>query len=663
MFRIFKMKKILINCITKLISFIDYIDFKYIKKEYLTDNYKTIEEIELDDPIQVLTDTGFSPVSRLMVSKPFDIYKITLENGYFLECADEHIVFNEEFKEIYVDQLSIGDYIQTDEGLKKIINIEHNNTKVCMGDITVNDNNHRFYSNGILSHNSVTTAVFGLWKILFFSDKNGSILSKSGPAGRDLLKKIKDMYLYLPYHLKCGTLKWNQSEIAFDNNSTLSTEAFSPTACLGKTINLLILDEFAWCPPNDVNLFYENVIPTVTTIPDSNVCICSTQNGFNKFYEIWNSAITGKSIYHPYKVDWHQVPNWDPTTRKWVKRTKDWKDMMIGVLGSEESFQYQYGTAFLTSNNCLISREVLSLLHSKEILYSNNIINKINLVPCHIRHYENFYIDPDYNVSNFKHSHYIVIVDLAEGKESDSTIFNILEVIYDKEKDKITFKQVAYWKSNEHDLLESALEFWLLIQTLFKRDQSNVIVSIEWNTYGALFYNYLIQYNEKEYCKDNIWRFNFATEFDHTILCRYKKNSSDEDIISARLPKNNKLIPGVRWNGSNKKSSCALLKPMIESGDIIINDIVTISEIENFEDKNNNGHYKASYGHDDIIMTFVQLPMIIQSAKYKEFIEDIKSNKQEFNNSSWPGYGQNDFMSMNDNFYETNNYLPIPGWN
>lgn len=510
---------------------------------------------------------------------------------------------------------------------------------------------------------SVTTAVFGLWKILFFSDKNGSILSKSGPAGRDLLKKIKDMYLYLPYHLKCGTLKWNQSEIAFDNNSTLSTEAFSPTACLGKTINLLILDEFAWCPPNDVNLFYENVIPTVTTIPDSNVCICSTQNGFNKFYEIWNGAITGKSIYHPYKVDWYQVPNWDPETRKWVKRTKDWKDMMIGVLGSEESFQYQYGTAFLTSNNCLISREVLSFLHSKEILYSNNIINKIDLIPCHIRHYENFYIDPDYNVSNFKHSHYIVIVDLAEGKESDSTIFNILEVIYDKEKDKITFKQVAYWKSNEHDLLESALEFWLLIQTLFKRDQSNVIVSIEWNTYGALFYNYLIQYNEKEYCKDNIWRFNFATEFDHTILCRYKKNSSDEDIISARLPKNNKLIPGVRWNGSNKKSSCALLKPMIESGDIIINDIVTISEIENFEDKNNNGHYKASYGHDDIIMTFVQLPMIIQSAKYKEFVEDIKSNKQEFNNSSWPGYGQNDFMSMNDNFYETNNYLPIPGWN
>lgn len=641
------MKQLIITILYNIISFIDNILYK-------NNDEKMVNNIMLTDKIKILTDTGFSPLSNLYLTKPFDIYKITLENGYFLECADEHIVFNEDFKEIYVDQLNIGDYIQTDEGLKKIINIEHNNTKLCMGDITVNDDNHRFYSNGILSHNSVTTAVFGLWKILFFSDKNGSILSKSGPAGKDLLKKIKDMYLYLPYHLKCGTLKWNQTEIAFDNNSTLSTEAFSPTACLGKTINLLILDEFAWCPPNDVSLFYENVIPTVTTIPDSNVCICSTQNGFNKFYEIWNGAITGKSIYHPYKVDWYQVPNWDPETRKWVKRTKDWKDMMVGVLGSEESFQYQYGTAFLTSNNCLISRERLSIMHQNEILYSNNIIKNLSLLFCHLQHFDSFYIDPNYDVYNFKKSNYIVLVDLAEGTDKDSTVFNIIEVIYDIAKDKVYFKHVAYWKSNEYDLLTCALEFWLLIQTLFKKEQSNVIVSLEWNTYGALFYNYLIQLNEKDYNKESIWRFHYAKELDHTIFCRYKKTSSDEDIISNKINNKSKLIPGIRWNGSNKKSSCALLKPLIENKELIINDIVTISEIENFEDKNNNGHYKASYGHDDIVMTFVQLPVVIQSVKYKEFIEDIKSsvNRNNFSQSEFDAY---DYSGVN---LDTMEYIP-----
>ena len=84
--RIFKcMKQFLINILTKCISLIDFIDYKFIKKEHLIDNYKTIEEIELDKSIEILTDTGFSHVSRLMLSKPFDIYKITLENRYWLE--------------------------------------------------------------------------------------------------------------------------------------------------------------------------------------------------------------------------------------------------------------------------------------------------------------------------------------------------------------------------------------------------------------------------------------------------------------------------------------------------------------------------------------------------------------------------------------------------
>ena len=221
-------------------------DYRYVRKEHLIDNYKTIEEVNLSN-IEILTDTGYKELSHLMISKPFEQYIIKLENGYELNCADEHILFDRNFNEVYVKDLNIGDYVQTDQGLKKIISIDINKSKVSMCDTTVNDNNHRFYSNGILSHNSTTTAIYCLWVILFNSDKSGLVLSKSGPAGLDLIKKIKDMYLYLPYHLKIGTMKWNQSEISFDNNSSISTESFSPTAGLGKTINFLILDEFAWC--------------------------------------------------------------------------------------------------------------------------------------------------------------------------------------------------------------------------------------------------------------------------------------------------------------------------------------------------------------------------------------------------------------------------------
>ena len=41
------MKNVLIKLCYKLISILDYIDYHYIRKEKLIDNYKTIEEIPL----------------------------------------------------------------------------------------------------------------------------------------------------------------------------------------------------------------------------------------------------------------------------------------------------------------------------------------------------------------------------------------------------------------------------------------------------------------------------------------------------------------------------------------------------------------------------------------------------------------------------------------
>ena len=463
---------------------------------------------------------------------------------------------------------------------------------------------------------SVTTAIFGLWKILFCNDRNGLILSKSGPAGRDLLKKVKDMYMYLPYHLKAGTMKWNQSEISFDNNSSLSTEAFGPTAALGKSLNLIILDEFAWCPQNDVDLFYENVIPTVTTLPDSNVCICSTQNGFNKFYDIWKSSIEGRSIYHHQKIDWWQVPNYNLETGQWEPRTEEWKQMMIGVLGSEEAFYYQYGTQFSASDACLVSRETLTKIHQSEILFTSReeLVSSL---------YSKFlFVNPEYDVTNFKNKYYIVLVDLAEGGGADYTVFQILEVTVNPITGKVTFEQVAFWRSNTVDIEKASVEFWVMMGQLFRSDLSNVIVSIEWNTYGALFYNYICLLNETDNFRDSLWRFNICKEFDTSVLCYYKKANLNEEIAGIKN-KNAKTIPGIRWSAESKKTGCAMLKMMIEKGELIIRDIVQIGELENFEDKNGSGSYKASYGHDDMMMTLVQLPMVLQTGKYKEFIEDI----------------------------------------
>lgn len=478
------------------------------------------------------------------------------------------------------------------------------------------------------SGKSTTTAIYCLWVILFNSDKNGLILSKSGPAGIDLIKKIKDMYMYLPYHLKIGTMKWNQTEISFDNNSTIATESFSPTAGLGKTINFLILDEFAWCPPNDVELFYNNIIPTVTTITDSNVCIMSTQNGFNLFYKLWKGAIEKKNIYAPFKVDWHQVPQFNTKLKIWEKRTEKWKEEMIGILGSEEAFYYQYGTQFSASDQCLVSRECLARLRDKAVLWENKTEELEDLYGTHLQYHQNLFFRPDFDLVLLKKVFFLLTIDLAEGGGNDSTIFNIFQIVG---KDK--FKHVGYWKANSVDLEHAALEFWFLAGQLFNYERC--IWSLEWNTYGALFYRMLMDLNDDDFNPEAAYRFNIVGELELSNFVMYKKTALDEQILGRRKSTSN-FIPGIKFTAGNKGTACSLLKILFEKEQVDTTDLISLGELENFEDKNGNGSYKASYGHDDLIMTFVQIPMVQQTGKYKSLIEEYLESEVEDNyNNKW----------------------------
>lgn len=653
-------KTYITNGLYKLISIIDNIEFKYkYKSECPIDNYKTTSGIDITDySLEILTDSGYQPISHLYTTKPFIIYRITLENGYKIDVADKHKFFDENYDIIYADELNPNSFIQADNGLKHVQSIKiYNNISVSMADVTVNHPDHRLFTNGILSHNSVTTAIFCLWSILFRTDRNALLLSKSGPAGVDLLSKIKDMYRFLPYHLKPGVLKWNQSEISFDNNSSMSTESFSPTAGLGKTINFLVLDEFAWCPPNDVELFYNNIIPTVTTDTTANVCIISTQNGFNLFYKLFTASQKGENIYANMTVNWWDVPNWDGENKCWVKRDEKWKQQMIGVLGSPEKFEYQYGTMFLTSDKCLVPRETLSRLMERAKLFSplnkhdiygikqedNSTDDSINSIyklldkndtlsnSLYVSLYNKYlYIKEGYEFN--KNKWYIILIDLAEGAGKDYTVFNIIEK---REDNKM--EQVARWTANTIDLQNAALEFWLLYTQVFNPDRC--IFSIEWNTYGALFYTYLMALNESDNNNDenavlNNWRFQYAPDgIDMGQCVRYTK-TSQEDNIAGLVSTHSKTVPGIKMTAANKKTACAMLKNLIIKDDLVLTDLTTISELQNFEDDRGNGSYRASYGHDDIIMTMVQIPLLQNTAKYKDFCEDIELSQSQNNVNS-----------------------------
>lgn len=114
---------------------------------------KFIETIDLEN-YEILTDNGYCDVVSLHKTIPYLKY-IIKTNQHTLECADKHIVFDENLNEIFVDELSIGDTIITECGPETVIDIINTNTYENMYDFELAENtNHRYYTNGILSHNT-----------------------------------------------------------------------------------------------------------------------------------------------------------------------------------------------------------------------------------------------------------------------------------------------------------------------------------------------------------------------------------------------------------------------------------------------------------------------------------------------------------------------------
>lgn len=225
-------------CGVDIIMIDNKIDRKYIKT-YDVDDY------------EILTDTGWEDVESVSKTIPYDLWEIKT-NKHSLKAADNHIVFTKDENEIFIKDLKIGDEIKTENGNESIISIKNLNKKENMYDIGVKSKNHRFYSNGILSHNSTAYTVFALWYALGNKDKAILICANKFKTAKDILQRIKMAYEELPLWLKPGIIEWNAASIKFDNGCKISAEATSGSSGRGGSINVLILDEFAFLKPSCV---------------------------------------------------------------------------------------------------------------------------------------------------------------------------------------------------------------------------------------------------------------------------------------------------------------------------------------------------------------------------------------------------------------------------
>lgn len=485
------------------------------------------------------------------------------------KCRDDIIYFTEKYCQLMTPQgiqhITLRDY-QKDY----LRHLEKNRLSICLACRQAGK--------------TTTSALFMLHYICFNFDKNALVLGQKRATAVEILDKCKKIFVELPHFLRPGVYKWNESEMVFDNGCRLMAEATTINSGISYTFHCVLSDEFAHIPPNIIDRFYNNLFPTITA-GRARFMITSTQNGYNLFYRLYTSAVNGENEYKPFKIDWYQVPEWNPEKKCWEKRDENWHKLQVANYGSEEAFNSQFGTNFDISANTLIARVILTKRTQKTLKFINKDINGVPLN-------ENFYWHPDYNPMDQLRNDYIVITcDISEGINKDYTVFMINRMIDPQTQNT---QCVGYFRSNKHNRYEYAYALQSLC--CLYCDMNRTLLSVEWNTYGELFVSTIY---------DNMEQVDlFSRVFDPFIIVKYYNELGT------------RYTNGIKITAGNKTAHCLIFKEVFEK-DVAKNESDQFMfELEKFTNDGSN-HYKASFGHDDMVMAQIQLEFVKETLQYK----------------------------------------------
>lgn len=553
---------------------------------------KLQKSFTLPDGLLVYSDHGYVRASQIHETHRFNVYNITTEQDKQIYCADNHILFDENLNEVFAKDLHVGDYILTSDGKERITNIFVTNSNLRMCDITIDDELHRYYTNGILSHNTTTSGIAMLHYLLFNSDKTAMVLGNKRATAVEILKKVKDIFLELPFFLKPGVRCWNESKIGFDNNCMCMAEATTLNSGIGYTLHCVLLDEFAHLPPNIKDSFYNNIFPTISAAK-ARLMITSTQNGNELFCRLYTAAENGENEYAHFRTDWWEVPEWNPEKKCWEQRDENWHKMQVANFGSEENFERQFGSGFVISDTALIS--------AKHIVENRrNVVHfkQLSDIVCEGNNFWSF--NPvTFRVEDLRDNFWILTCDLAEGKQSDYTVFCLNKMHVGNCADEVNYSCEGLFRCNKKDLNECSKYLISFCETYLRQDR--YLISIEYNTYGALFSKYLCDYVDK---------FN-------------PRNFSKDVIIKYYNENRTKFTYGIRLTHANKQKICTLFKSAYEHGRVVNNSHIFYNEIQNFVDATGNGSYKSSFGHDDVVMAQINLIAALDTRMVKNLQEDF----------------------------------------
>ena len=166
---------------------------------------KFLEAYDVDN-YEVLTKDGFINIEGIGKTIEFEEYRIVTSGGKELICADNHILYKCDnldfitkkcdYEELYCKDLELGDFIMTQDGPEMIMEFTLTGNKSSMYDLQISEgSNKQYYTNGILSHNSLWMQNFAVKS----SDMGYNVLYISlEMSEKKVMKRLGSMRLRIP---------------------------------------------------------------------------------------------------------------------------------------------------------------------------------------------------------------------------------------------------------------------------------------------------------------------------------------------------------------------------------------------------------------------------------------------------------------------------------
>lgn len=383
-------------------------------------------------------------IDNKVVKKPHEDAELTYEEAQeFMKCANDVEYFLQTY--VYIQNPTYGTVLFTPREYQKRILQEVDTNQFIIGNLPRQCGKSQIIS------------AYLLHQAIFFEDMKIGIASNKLSNAKEIMDRIKYMYENLPWFLKTPVIEYNKQNVRFSNYSSIEAATTTESTFRGKSLNRIMLDEFAHVKPHVAEEFWTALLPTLTAegtqSGDTKLMIISTPNGTEGQYaSIYFDAENGKNGFVPIKVSNDEIPG----------RGEEFKQQMLDKMSLTKYLQ-EFEGAFLSDKGTLVNSMILEALESKDPIKKGQ--------------------DFKLFVNDLKDRTLGIGIDPGDGAERD---YHAIQVV-----DVDTMEQIAEYQNNN---LSQTL-FFKEILNMFKFFYSNGVKDIyytcERNGVGAGIINLL----------------------------------------------------------------------------------------------------------------------------------------------------------------------------